>query len=130
MDYTGVEYYYQPSPFMMFMSFAWMVLLIVALWRVYAKAGENGWAAIVPFYSQYVLFRVAGFNPWLFLLLFIPVVNVVMALIVLYRVGVNFGKSPVWSVFMLCILSAIGLLILGFGSAQYRGGSSYGRAYA
>lgn len=37
-----------------FINLAVMVLTIVASWIMYAKAGEHGWAAIVPFYSSYV----------------------------------------------------------------------------
>lgn len=95
------------------------VLTIVALWKVFTKAGEHGWAAIVPLYNAYVEFRVAGFNPWLFLLLLIPIVNVVMAILVAVRIGTAFGKSLVWSIFLLILLPVIGLLILGFGSATY-----------
>ena len=43
-----------------FINLAVMVLTIVASWIMYAKAGEHGWAAIVPFYSSYVKFRIAG----------------------------------------------------------------------
>lgn len=95
------------------------LLTLIALWRLFQKAGEHGWAAIIPFYNTYVEFRVAGFNPWLFLLLLIPVVNVIMLIIVLYRTGIAFGKSPLWSVFLMVIFSTIGLLIIGFGSATY-----------
>ena len=37
-----------------FINLAVMVLTIIASWIMYAKAGEHGWAAIVPFYSSYV----------------------------------------------------------------------------
>jgi hypothetical protein len=96
------------------------VLMIIALWKVFTKAGEPGWASIVPFYNTYVLFRIAGFNPWLFLLLLIPIVNVVMAIIVAIKLGAAFGKSGVWSFFLLVVFSVVGYLILGFGSATYR----------
>ena len=43
-----------------FINLAVMVLTIVASWIMYAKAGEPGWAAIVPFYSSYVRFKIAG----------------------------------------------------------------------
>ena len=43
-----------------FINLAVMVLTIIASWIMYAKAGEHGWAAIVPFYSSYVRFRIAG----------------------------------------------------------------------
>ena len=46
--------------FKSFINLAVMVLTIVASWIMYAKAGEHGWAAIVPFYSSYVKFRIAG----------------------------------------------------------------------
>ena len=45
------------------------VLMIVALWKIFQKAGEPGWASIIPFYNAFTLFRIAGLNPWLFLLL-------------------------------------------------------------
>lgn len=40
-----------------FINLAVMVLTIIASWIMYAKAGEHGWAAIVPFYSSYVRFK-------------------------------------------------------------------------
>lgn len=43
-----------------FINLAVMVLTIIASWIMYAKAGEHGWAAIVPFYSSYVRFKIAG----------------------------------------------------------------------
>ncbi len=95
------------------------ILTIVALWKVFTKAGEPGWASIIPFYNTYVQFRIAGFNPWLFLLLLIPLVNVVMAIIVALRIGTAFGKSALWSVFLLVLLPTIGYLILGFGGDRY-----------
>lgn len=101
-------------------SFILAVLMVVALWKIFTKAGEPGWASIVPFYNTYVLFRIAGLNPWLFLLLLIPVVNLVIAIVVAIKLGAAFGKGGGWSFFLLVIFSVIGFLILGFGSATYR----------
>ncbi|MFZ0529402.1 MAG: DUF5684 domain-containing protein [Propionicimonas sp.] len=96
------------------------VVMIIAAWKVFAKAGEPGWASLIPFYNTYVEFRIAGFNPWLFLLLLVPVVNIVLALIVSYKVGENFGKGVLFNVFGMVIFPVVGWLILGFGSATYR----------
>ncbi len=41
-------------------SLAVFILTIVASWILYNKAGEPGWAAIIPFYSSYIRFKVAG----------------------------------------------------------------------
>jgi len=95
------------------------VLTIIALWKIFAKAGEHGWASIVPLYNAYVQFRIAGFNPWMFLLLLIPLVNIVLVIMVALRLGKAFGKSTVWSIFLMILLPTIGYLILGFGSATY-----------
>lgn len=96
------------------------VLTIIALWKVFAKAGEPGWASIVPFYNAYVQFRIAGFNPWLFLLLLVPLVNVVMLVLVALRIGTAFGKNALWSIVLMVLFPTIGLLILGFGDATYQ----------
>lgn len=34
------------------------VLAIVALWKIFTKAGEEGWKAIIPFYSGYILYKI------------------------------------------------------------------------
>ncbi len=96
------------------------VLMIVALWKIFQKAGEPGWASIIPFYNTFTLFKIAGLNPWLFLLLLIPIVNIVIAIWVALKLGEAFGKSGVWSFFLLAVFSVIGSLILGFGSDSYR----------
>lgn len=46
------------------------VLSIVALWILFNKAHEHGWAAIVPFYNTYVLFKISWGNGWLFLIMY------------------------------------------------------------
>jgi len=95
------------------------VIMIVALWKIFTKAGEPGWAAIVPFYNAYTEFKIAGMNPWLFLLMFIPFVNIVMAILVSIKLGERFGKSVGWSIVLLVLFSFVGLLILGFGKDRY-----------
>lgn len=95
------------------------VITAIALWKVFAKAGEPGWLAIIPIVNIFVLVKIAGFSMWLGLLYLIPIVNIVMHIIVALRVGKGFGKDAVFSVFLLWLLSLIGYLILGFGSATY-----------
>ena len=100
-------------------SLAIGVLMLVAVWKVFAKAGEPGWASLIPFYNTYVEFRMAGYNPWLFLLLLVPVVNIVLALLVSYKIGETFGRDRCSTSSGWCC-SPVGWLILGSGDAQYR----------
>jgi hypothetical protein len=43
-----------------FGSIALTILLIVAWWKLFEKAGEHGWAALIPYYNKYVLFKISG----------------------------------------------------------------------
>lgn len=42
---------------MAIVSLALAVLLIIAHWKMFTKAGEAGWKSIIPIYSSYVLFK-------------------------------------------------------------------------
>lgn len=60
---------------------------------MYIKAGEPWWGYFVPFYSNYIMFKIALGNGWLFLVSVIPVVGVIVALIALYQLGKKFYKN-------------------------------------
>ena len=117
---TQNNYYWLVSTPVIIFSLVIGVLMIVALWKIFTKAGEAGWKSIIPFLNTFVLFRIAGLNPWLFLLMLIPFVNLVVWIVVSLKLGERFGKGTAWTIFLLIIFSVIGYLILGFGSDQYR----------
>lgn len=96
------------------------VLLIVANWRIFSKAGEPGWAAIIPIYNSYVLFKIAFGNGWLFLLCLVPLVNIVVTIMLFFKLSKAFGHGVGFG-FGLWLLSPIFLLILAFGSSEYEG---------
>ena len=96
------------------------VLVIAGLWKVFTKAGEPGWASIVPIYNVIVLLRIADKPWWWILLLLIPIVNIVISIIVSIEIAHNFGKGTGFGL-GLAFLGVIFYPILGFGDAQYRG---------
>lgn len=95
-------------------------LIIVANWKIFTKAGKPGWASIIPFYNLYVLFEIVGMNGWLFLLLCIPIVNIVMMIMLYINLAKAFGKGTGF-IIGLIFLPNIFTLILAFGSAEYQG---------
>lgn len=97
------------------------VFMIVALWKVFSKAGRPGWAAIIPIYNTYVLIKVAGRPGWWLVLYIVPIVNVVISIIVSIDVAKSFGKGGAFGFFLLWLLPIIGYPILGFGGDPYRG---------
>lgn len=96
------------------------VILIIARWRVYTKAGEPGWGSLIPFYSDYLLFKIAWGNGWLFLLSFIPVVGWIVLLIAVYKLCVAFGHGAGFFLGMF-FLQPIFMMILAFDSSEYYG---------
>lgn len=101
---------------------AFAVLVIAGLWKVFSKAGQPGWAAIIPLYNIYVLLKIVGRPGWWLLLFFIPLVNLIVAIIVNIDLAKSFGKSVVvWGILLLTIFSAIGYILLGFGASTYQG---------
>jgi Family of unknown function (DUF5684) len=108
------------SIFGLIIPLAIIVLMIASLWRVFTKAGQPGWAAIIPIYNAYVLCKIGGKPGWWVILLIIPVVNLVISLLVSLGVAQNFGKGAGFGI-GLWLLSIIFYPILAFGDASYGG---------
>ena len=97
-----------------------IVIGIAAFWKVFTKAGEEGWKAIIPFYNVYVLLRIVGRPGWWLILLLIPFVNFIIWIIVALDLAKSFGKGTGFGVGLI-FLGPIFMLILGFGDARYVG---------
>ncbi len=99
-----------------------VVLVIAGMWKVFTKAGQPGWGAIIPILNLYFLCKIAGRPGWWLILFFIPIVNMVITIIVSLDIAKAFGKSALFGI-GLWLLAPIFYCILGFGSAQYQGPS-------
>lgn len=95
-----------------------IVLIIASMWKVFTKAGQPGWAAIIPIYNWYIMLKVAVKPGWWLILMFIPLVNIVIIFIVCLAIAENFGKGTGFAV-GLFFLGFIFFPILAFGDAQY-----------
>ena len=112
-----------PGPVFWIVMCALIVLEIAAMWKVFEKAGQPGWAAIIPIYNVIVLIQIAGKPVWWILLYLIPVVSFIIAIIVLHNISVNFGKGVGFTLGLL-FLSPIFFPILAWGDAEYRGSAA------
>lgn len=121
------------------------VLVIIAGWKIFTKAGEKGWKAIIPVYNIYIFYKISGVNFWIWC--FIPVLvysifsaligdnddpNVILAICLLAScvytlvgtckfckgLATAFGRGTGFAV-GLFFLPNIFQLILGFGSSKY-----------
>lgn len=95
-----------------------VVLIIVSNWKIFTKAGQPGWASIIPIYNILILLRIVGRPWWWIFLFFIPWVNIVFGIIVAYDLAKRFGKGVGFTVGLI-LLPIVFYPILAFGKAVY-----------
>ena len=94
---------------------------VAGLWKVFQKAGEPGWAAIIPIYNVYVILKIVGREWWwLILIIILPILFIIPAI----DLAKSFGKDALYGIILLWLFSIIGFLLLGFGDAEYLGPSA------
>lgn len=122
-DYYDYYTYSSPptfNPLPAIISLALCVFVLVCMWIVFRKAGKPGWAAIVPFYNLYVLFDITWGSGMRFLLLLIPIYNIVLGIQTQVRLARAFGKSGGFAA-GLVFLPYIFVPLLAFGKETYQG---------
>ncbi len=111
---------------MIFMA-VWLVVclaILAGIWKVFTKAGQPGWGVLVPLYNFYLLTKIAQRPAWWLILMFVPVVNLIVAVVLSMDIAKHFGKGAGFGV-GLAFLGFIFYPILGFGGAQYDGHGSH-----
>jgi uncharacterized protein DUF5684 len=106
------------SPVVVILYLAVIVLIVASMWRVFTKAGQEGWKAIIPFYNLYVLLQIVKRPGWWLLLFLVPIANLIVSIVVYNDLAKAFGKDVGYTLLLL-FLPFIGFPMLGFGSAKY-----------
>lgn len=122
----------------------WTILLIIALWKAFTKAGEAGWKAIIPIYNAYIMYKIAGYKNWFWYVLILAFIGgwvsaiqneyagiasgilLLIAWIMGIIVSFKFARKYNWGVFTSILFvvfagTGIPLLCLGFGPWKYQG---------
>ncbi len=96
------------------------IIGIIGLWKMFTKAGEPGWKCIIPYYNLYIMFKLFWGNGWMFLLLLIPIVNIVIFIMIDIKTAKAYGGGV--GMCLLCIfLPTLAYIVLGFGNSEYIG---------
>ena len=117
-----------------------LVLIVIALWRLFDKAGRPGWAALIPLYNLYVLFDTVWETKffWYQMILlsaavttaFVPmelgtlygvsttIAAIGLGLALMFHLAAAFGKGAGFALGLI-LMTVIFLLILALGDAQY-----------
>ena len=106
-----------------------VVIGVIAGWKIFTKAGQPGWAVIIPIYNVLVLLRIIG-RPWYWIFGFIiPILNIVVGIVVALDLAKSFGRGTGFGI-GLWLLPFIFGLILGFGPDTYQGPRGEGGSLA
>ena len=114
------------NPFNTIPAAVWIVyciiflVVIIAWWKIFEKAGQPGWQALIPFYNFYILLKIVGKPGWWLILIFIPFVNLVIIIWTYNMLSKSFGKDEAFTVGLI-LLGFIFFPVLAFGSAKYLG---------
>ena len=111
-----------------------LIIQIIAMWKVFTKAGEAGWKALIPIYNSYIYFKIAGVPMLFWVSILLSVLSVIQNQIIIYvaligtiivtiyqayKLAKAFGHGVGYTLGLL-FLDTIFLLIIGFGSSTYQ----------
>jgi len=92
----------------------WFIFILIiqvihglGTWKLYIKAGRKAWEAFVPVYNGVVLMKIINRPWWWVILLFLPIVNLIMLMVVWVETARSFGKNTYLDTFL-------AIIILGF----------------
>lgn len=116
--------------FFLLIYLALIAVMIVSMWKIFVKAGQEGWKAIIPVYNTWVLAEISGRPGWWALVglgAIIPILGIfasiaafVLYILIAIDLAKSFGKEPVWAA-LLILLPVVGFPMLAFGDAKYKG---------
>jgi len=108
------------SAIFMLVVLAFAILVIAGVWKVFDKAGQPGWGALIPIYNIILLLKIAKRPLWWVILMILPLISIIIAIIVCIDIARYFGKGSGFGI-GLALLGPIFFPVLGFGDAQYQG---------
>ncbi len=100
-------------------SIIFLLIMIVAGFRIFEKANIDGYKILIPIYNLYLLLQIAELPIFLIPLFFIPVVNVLVFWLVSIWLGKQFDKK-MWFRIGMCLLPMIFYPVLAFSSSLYQ----------
>lgn len=76
------------------------IIMLISYWKMFKKAQKPGWAALIPIYNFIVMLEIAGMS-WVYIfLLFIPVANFIVLIMMNMKIATKFKKSSAFGIGM------------------------------
>ena len=114
-------------------AFIFYILQVIAYWKIFTKAGEEGWKSIIPIYNGYVQYfwvelglavgggilnSFGGIEGVIGSLALLG--TALMNVVALYKLACAYGHGIGFTI-GLFFLNPLFMLILGFGDSEYMG---------
>lgn len=106
-----------PVPILV-IGFVQLIAIAAGLAKIFQKAGQAWWKALVPIYNFWIVLEINDSNPLLTFAIFVPVIQIYVFYKILGGLAYSFGKGHGWAI-ALILLPWIFLPVLGFGSTEY-----------
>ncbi len=105
------------------LGFLFVIFIIISHWVIFTKAGQPGWASIIPIFNLYIVIKIAEKPVWWLALCLIPCVNVIVMIMLTVALAEKFGKGVGFAIGMI-LLPIVFYPMLAFGDAQYQGNAT------
>ena len=96
------------------------ILIIVSMWKIFKKAGKQGWESIVPIYNVIVMLEISGLPMWYLVLYIIPFANIYAMFKTYIELAKKFGKGTGFGV-LTVFVPIVGFPVLAFSKCNYEG---------
>jgi len=105
--------------FYLVLSLLGVIATITGLWKVFQKAGYNGWEVIVPFYNFYIWLKIIKKPLWWYIFIIIPFINVFTIMLMLVETAKCFKKFGLLQQGYAAIFPCIYMPYLGFTKKEF-----------
>ncbi|MEN8225013.1 MAG: signal peptidase I [Bacteroidota bacterium] len=95
-----------------------LIFSTAGLWKIFEKAGEDGWKAVVPFLNFYVWLRIIKKPLWWYIFILTPFINVFVILLMVVEVLKCFGRESIGAQALGVIFPFFYLPYLGFAPGE------------
>lgn len=103
----------------LFATIIFAVIGLIGWYKIFEKAGEKGWKALIPIYNVFVVFKIINSTPLLIIPLCIPIASIITEIYMFYRLSKSYGHGIPFTIGLI-VLPFIFLCILGFSKDEYR----------
>ena len=100
------------------LSVIFLISSIIGLWKMFEKAGVEGWKILIPFYNFYVWLRIIKKPLWWYIILLIPFINVFMIFLMIIELIKCFQKYELHHQVLAVLFPFVYLPYLGFSSKE------------